>query len=53
VTVPPPPPPPPPAAAQEELSELLETGVLDAYFDYDKSDIREDARAVLTRMPTG
>ena len=28
---------------------MLEAKVQDAYFDYDKSDIREDARATLTR----
>ncbi len=50
VTVPPPPPPPPPPApAAKTMSELLSTGVQDAFFDYDKSDIREDARAALTR----
>jgi peptidoglycan-associated lipoprotein len=48
VTIPPPPPPPPPPP-RKSLSELLSTDVQDAYFDYDKSDIREDARAVLTR----
>jgi peptidoglycan-associated lipoprotein len=48
VTVPPPPPPPPPPAPKKTLSELLSTDVQDAYFDYDKSDIREDARAALT-----
>ena len=48
VTVPPPP-PPPPEAPKKSLSELLSSEVQDAYFDYDKSDIREDARAALTR----
>ncbi|HOQ44767.1 MAG TPA: peptidoglycan-associated lipoprotein Pal [Bryobacteraceae bacterium] len=48
VTVPPPP-PPPPAPPKKSLSELLSTEVQDVYFDYDKSDIREDARATLTR----
>jgi peptidoglycan-associated lipoprotein len=48
VTVPPPPPPPPPPA-KKTLQERLANEVQDAYFDYDKSDIREDARAVLTR----
>ncbi len=48
VTVPPPP-PPPPAPVKKSLSELLQTEVQDAYFDYDKSDVREDARATLTR----
>ena len=45
----PPPPPPPPAPPKASLSERLAAEVRDAYFDYDKSDIREDARAVLTR----
>jgi peptidoglycan-associated lipoprotein len=48
VTVPPPP-PPPPAPPQKSLSDLLSSEVQDAYFDYDKSDIREDARAALTK----
>jgi peptidoglycan-associated lipoprotein len=47
VTVPPPP-PPPPAPPQKSLSELLSSEVQDAYFDFDKSDIREDARVALT-----
>jgi len=49
VTVAVPPPPPPPPVAKKSLSELLSTEVQDAYYDYDKSDIREDARATLTR----
>jgi peptidoglycan-associated lipoprotein len=49
VTVPPPPPPPPPPPVQKTLSELLQSQVQDVYFDYDKSDVREDARAVLTQ----
>lgn len=48
VTAPPPPPPPPPAP-KKSLSELLSSEVQDVYFDYDKSDVREDARATLTR----
>jgi peptidoglycan-associated lipoprotein len=48
VTVPPPPPPPPPPP-KRSLSEVLASDVADAYFDYDKSDIREDARATLSR----
>jgi len=32
-----------------DLPTRLSTEVQDAYFDYDKSDIREDARAALTR----
>ena len=48
VTVPAPPPPPPPPP-QKSLQERLANEVQDALFDYDKSDIREDARAILTR----
>jgi peptidoglycan-associated lipoprotein len=44
----PPPPPPPPAPPKETLEQRLEREVRDAFFDYDKSDIREDARATLT-----
>jgi peptidoglycan-associated lipoprotein len=47
VTVPPPPPTPTPTP-QKTLSELLSTEVQDVYFDFDKSDIREDARVALT-----
>ena len=43
----PPPPPPPPARATATLDQRLGE-VKDAYFDYDKSDIRNDARAALT-----
>jgi len=46
---PPPPPPPPPPAPKKSITERLSTEVQDAYFDYDKNDIREDARATLTR----
>ena len=45
----PPPPPPPPAAPKPTLEQMLSGSVVDAYFDYDKSDIREDARAALTK----
>jgi peptidoglycan-associated lipoprotein len=48
VTVPPPPPPPPPPA-KKSLVEMLSSDVQDAYFDYDKSEIREDARTALSR----
>ncbi len=48
VTAPPPPPPPPPPPAKPGLSERLQA-IQDAFFDYDKSAIREDARSVLTR----
>jgi peptidoglycan-associated lipoprotein len=39
-----PPPPPAPAAHQPTLQELFNRDVKDAYFDYDKADIRSDAR---------
>ncbi len=48
VTVPPPPPPPPPAAPAPSLDELFSKQVMDAYFDFDKSDIRPDARSALS-----
>ena len=48
VTAPPPPPPTPTPVPTKSLSELLSTEVQDAYFDYDKSDIRDDARTTLT-----
>jgi peptidoglycan-associated lipoprotein len=46
----PPPPPPPPSNAGPRLSgaEMLQQQAQDAYFDYDKSDIRSDASAALT-----
>jgi len=48
VSSPPPPPPPPPPARTITLAERLSADVQDAYFDYDKADIRSDARDVLT-----
>jgi|SoiMethySBSTD1v2_1073268.scaffolds.fasta_scaffold791171_1 peptidoglycan-associated lipoprotein len=50
VTEPPAPPPtPPPSVREEPLSQMLERLVTDLYFDYDKYEVREDARSVLTR----
>lgn len=52
VTAPPPPPPPPPAKPRVSGTDMFNSEVAsagDALFDYDKSDIREDARQVLTR----
>jgi len=49
VSAPPPPPPPPPARDTISGSDLLNREAQDAYFDYDKSDIRDDARQALTR----
>jgi len=47
----PPPPPPPPAPGKPRVSgaEMLSgtDGAQDIYFDYDKSDVRSDARAAL------
>jgi len=48
-TPPPPPPPPPPAVSKGTLGDRLGSDVQDAYFDYDKSDVRSDARDTLTR----
>jgi len=45
----PPPPPPPPAAPKKTLSQRLAEEVRDAYFDFDKYDIRPDARVTLTQ----
>jgi peptidoglycan-associated lipoprotein len=47
VTVRTPPPPPPPPAPKLQFGPALEAAVRDAYFDYDKSDIRADAESVL------
>ena len=49
VTAPPPPPPPPPPPAQKESFESVVARLQDAYFDYDKSDIRGDAQGALTQ----
>jgi peptidoglycan-associated lipoprotein len=50
VTAPPPPPPPPPPPAPEvTMVQRLASDVQDAYFDYDKTDIRSDASDTLTR----
>src|SRR5467141_1643148 len=45
VNAPPPPPPPP----QVDLDKLFLQEVRDAYFDFDKADIRPDARAALAQ----
>ncbi len=53
VSSPPPPPPPPPAAAPTvTFEQRISSDVQDAYFDYDKSDIRGDAQGVLTQDAT-
>jgi peptidoglycan-associated lipoprotein len=49
VTAPPPAPAPPARVEKEDIVTRMGREVQDAFYDYDKSDIREDARAVLTR----
>jgi peptidoglycan-associated lipoprotein len=47
------PPPPPrveaPRAVTKSLSEMVSSLLEDVYFDYDKSDVREDTRSILTK----
>ncbi len=45
----PPPPPTPPAVREPTLEELFAKEVQDAYFDYNKADVRADARTALAR----
>lgn len=42
-------PPPPPKAAEPTLQELFDRAVKDAFFDYDKADVRADARDALSQ----
>jgi len=49
VVAPPPPILPPPPADHGSLLSRLEAEVSDLYFDYDKSDVRADARAALEK----
>lgn len=49
VTEPPPPPPPPPPPAPTVTLEDRLKEVQDAFFDYDKSEVRPDARDALTK----
>jgi peptidoglycan-associated lipoprotein len=42
-------PPPPQKAAEPSMQELFDRAVKDAYFDYDKADVRPDARDALTQ----
>lgn len=49
VASPPPPPPPPLKQTRRSATDILASDVQDAYFDYDKSDVREDSRSVLTK----
>jgi peptidoglycan-associated lipoprotein len=47
VTVRVPPPPPPPPAPKADWRDVVNRTLSDAYFDYDKSDIRTDAESTL------
>lgn len=49
VTAPAPPPPTPTPAPKATFGEAIAREVQDAYFDFDKSDLREDARNTLTQ----
>jgi peptidoglycan-associated lipoprotein len=49
VTVPPPPTPTPTPEVKATFGEVVARELQDAMFDFDKSDIREDARNVLTQ----
>jgi peptidoglycan-associated lipoprotein len=49
VSAPPPPPPPVQEAPKVTIDQAIASNVQDAYFDYDKTDIRSDARDVLSR----
>jgi peptidoglycan-associated lipoprotein len=48
-SAPPPPPPPTTNTSRATLTDRLSTDVQDAFFDYDKSDIRSDAQSALTQ----
>lgn len=53
VTTPPPPPPPPtPTAPHLSSADMLQQQAQDAYFDFDKSDIRADANESLMKDAT-
>ena len=47
ITAPPPPPPTPRPVVTETLEEAFAKNVRDVYFDYDKSDIRDDQKSTL------
>jgi peptidoglycan-associated lipoprotein len=49
VTAAPAPPPEPPKSPEPSMEELFTREVQDAYFDFNKADIRDDARTALTR----
>src|SRR5579863_9687259 len=47
VSAPPPPPPPPPSEPKLSGADLLSREAQDIYFDYDKSEVRDDGRTAL------
>jgi peptidoglycan-associated lipoprotein len=49
VSAPPPPPPIAETAPKVSIDQRIASDVQDAYFDYDKTDLRSDARDVLSR----
>ncbi len=49
ITVAAPPPPPPPSKPGPTIEELFRDNVFDAFFDFDKADIRPDARDALAK----
>jgi peptidoglycan-associated lipoprotein len=49
IAPPPPPPPPPPSRTEINGANMLQTEAQDAMFDYDKSELRDDARQAMTR----
>src|ERR1019366_5125515 len=53
VTVPPPPPPPPMSPPKPTIEQRILSQVSDAFFDYDKSKLRADARDSLTKDAGG
>jgi len=52
VNVPPPPPPPPPPAPDPTIEELFERNMRPVYFDFDRSDIRQDQLQTLNTAVT-
>jgi peptidoglycan-associated lipoprotein len=49
ITVASPPPPPPPAPKTATMEELFRSNVVDAFFDFDKADIRADQQERLAK----
>lgn len=52
VNLPPPPSPPPPVAPPTTISDRLSKEVQDVYFNFDRSDLRPDAREALSQNAT-